>query len=245
MRRTIAIWTCAIVLASVAPAGAQPHGGDAEALQLTRQSLERYREGRFREAVELLKRAYDLKPEPVIQYNIGRAYERLGERDNAIAAYRAYLAAAPNAPDRSAVEAKIAALVQENAKREATPPEVQITAPVVQRAETPRALSRTPWLIAGLGVAGVGTGAVFGALMISRRDDANDPSTSGRDTLVANAAARRYSIAANIAFVTGSVIAAGGITWGIVDWVGSRRSKSRVLVDAQISPNGLALRVRY
>src|SRR4051794_14721586 len=51
---------------------------DARALDLFEQSAKAYREGRFQDAVDRLLEARSLKSEPVLLYNLGRAYEALG-----------------------------------------------------------------------------------------------------------------------------------------------------------------------
>ncbi len=72
-----------------------------------------YREGRFELAVELLLEARSLHDDPAISYNLARAYEELARPEDAIAAYRHYLDVAPEAGDRSEVEARIARLEAE------------------------------------------------------------------------------------------------------------------------------------
>src|SRR5690606_18604127 len=52
-------------------------------------------------------------------FNIGLAHDRLGEKAEAVRRYKAYLAQAPNAVNRAAVEQKVAALERELAAEEA------------------------------------------------------------------------------------------------------------------------------
>jgi tetratricopeptide (TPR) repeat protein len=66
--------------------------------------------GRYRQAIELFRRADALKPSAAIAFNVASAYERLGERAAAASAYREYLRRAPDAKDARAVERKIRAL---------------------------------------------------------------------------------------------------------------------------------------
>ena len=66
----------------VAPLGAQ----EPEAAELFRESAEAYRAGEFARAVELLEQAYAIEPAPVLQYNLARALEGMGDLDGAIRA---------------------------------------------------------------------------------------------------------------------------------------------------------------
>src|SRR5262245_66585058 len=101
---------------SPATAVAQSKGGGsakdakAEALELFNQSADLYQQGKFDEAARLLERAYEIQPEPVLLYNLGRAYEGLGENQKAVEAYEHYLKDEPKAKDRGAVEHRIETL---------------------------------------------------------------------------------------------------------------------------------------
>jgi tetratricopeptide (TPR) repeat protein len=68
--------------------------------------------GDFRKALDEFLQAYDAAPVPELLYNIGRCQGELGLREQAIASYRKYLAARPDADDRDAVNAKIEQLSQ-------------------------------------------------------------------------------------------------------------------------------------
>ncbi|HVY46216.1 MAG TPA: hypothetical protein VHB21_10070, partial [Minicystis sp.] len=83
---------------------------DPRAVELFRESAVRYREGRFREAAELLREAYAREPEPLLLYNLGRACEGMGDAACAIDAYKRYLRAAKAPPDRAAIEGRVATL---------------------------------------------------------------------------------------------------------------------------------------
>ncbi len=69
-----------------------------------------YDQGNFAAARLAFESAQRLAPSPVLYYNIGLCHEGLGEWQEAIDDYRRYLAEAPNAPNRSQVEERIAAL---------------------------------------------------------------------------------------------------------------------------------------
>lgn len=63
--------------------------------------------GDYVEAIDRLQRAYKLYPDPDIYYRIGQAYEGLDDPAAAIEAYEAYLAARPEADDRTIVRDRV------------------------------------------------------------------------------------------------------------------------------------------
>jgi len=66
-----------------------------------------YREGDFRAALAAFEAAQARAPAPQALFNIARCQERLGQLAEAVNSYEAYLVAAPTAPDRDAVSARI------------------------------------------------------------------------------------------------------------------------------------------
>jgi tetratricopeptide (TPR) repeat protein len=124
--------------------------------------------GRYREAAREFEEAYRRSHRPALHYNLGVCYERLGEVDRAVDAYEKYLAAVPNASDRPAVEARIAALKKPAVVVESAPP----------ARETPK--RRWIWGVVG-GVAGlVVVGVVVGAVVGTRDNTRTLPDLSLR-----------------------------------------------------------------
>lgn len=66
-----------------------------------------YQAHRFEEAIELFMRANQLKPNPAFSYNIGIAYQDLGDLPMALRFYRDYLRQDPGAADRAEVSERI------------------------------------------------------------------------------------------------------------------------------------------
>jgi tetratricopeptide (TPR) repeat protein len=204
------------VTATATSAGATdeaPAGANERALELSRKSATSYREGRFQEAVTLLEQAYALKPEPVLLYNMGRAYEGLGDLKSAVKSYSDYLAAQPNARDRGALEQRIATMQKQIDEREKLEREHQ-TASVRPQPDEKRP-PVVPWIVAGVGGAGLATGAVFGVLALSTHSAANS------DPVQASAAqkqsdAQTFATVATVGMIAGGVVAAGGILWGLL-----------------------------
>ena len=69
-----------------------------------------YRAGDFRGALAAFEAAQARAPAPQALFNIARCQERLGQLADAVESYGAYLALAPDAPDREAVAARITEL---------------------------------------------------------------------------------------------------------------------------------------
>jgi tetratricopeptide (TPR) repeat protein len=64
----------------------------------------------YADAAHEYERAYALRPDPVLLYNIGQMYRLAGDPERAIAAYRSLVERFPKSPTRKQAEAHIAAL---------------------------------------------------------------------------------------------------------------------------------------
>lgn len=218
-----------------------------------------YEAGRFQEAVDLLRHAYELAPKPVLLFNLARAYEGIGDSANAIDAYEAYLKAEPKAADRGSIEQRLATLRKELADRAALQ---QQRDEAMRRAEEERrraieekkkadaaeARSKTsavPWVLLGTGAGGVVTGIVLGVISRSHYQSAVDEPYRA-PAAASYASAKTYATAANVGLVVGGVVAAGGLTWGLVQWHGTRSSSSSSSrLDLVVAPSSVALFGRY
>jgi tetratricopeptide (TPR) repeat protein len=221
---------------------AKPSKADRKkAVQLFKSSQEAYRKGQFREAAELLERAYSLDPNPTLLFNLARALESAGEVEGTVDAYRRYLKADPKAPDRAAIEARIENLEkqietkralerqaeEERKRREQLelappppppppPPPIEQPPPPPPRIEPKRSVSPWPWIILGVGAAGVGTGGGLGAMAASKHSAAvEEPVQMTAETLAGKA--DDFALGANISYGVGGAIALAGLVWGIID----------------------------
>jgi tetratricopeptide (TPR) repeat protein len=193
----------------------------AEAVELFEQSVDLYRQGKFDEAAALLERAYSLHQEPVLLYNLGRAYEGLGENQKAIDAYTKYIEKNPEAKDRGALERRIVTLkeqIEKDKQRAAPKPQLDPTpTPLTpQAAPAPsKGPGVLPWVVAGVGVAAVGAGFFVGLQAKSKRDDAQDNPVS-KDAQDEYDSAKSMATTANVLLIAGTVVAAGGVTWALL-----------------------------
>lgn len=82
-------------------------GDVARAKQTFAMGAQAYREARYKDAIELFLQANKLDPHPELIYNVGQAYEKLGDVSNALRSYREFLRLAPGATDRATIEVSI------------------------------------------------------------------------------------------------------------------------------------------
>jgi tetratricopeptide (TPR) repeat protein len=205
------VLACAAVAAPVQAQEPTPQPAQARALDLFEKSEDAYQKGRFAEAVQYLREAYALTPAPVLLYNLARAYEGLGDLERAAKSYEDFLGAEPNAKDRGAIATRAATLRRQIAEREAA----RRAAAQPPRPE-PRRPSPFPWVVAPLGVAGIGTGAVLSVLSAKRHRDARDEPvqlTATHD----QESAKSLATGANVALIAGAAVVAIGVVWGLLD----------------------------
>jgi tetratricopeptide (TPR) repeat protein len=218
-------------------AGKKAH---ARAVELVTLSARHYEAGRFAEAIELLREAYTVEQDPTILYNLGRAYEGVGDLQSAIEAYESYIGEEPKARDRGAIEKRIGTLKRQIAERQKLERERDREARRAKaarlaaerdrkrrdksppRTQTPSVL---PWIVAGLGAAVLGGGVVLGLRSNARHREAVDERTAARSEDL-NQSAKSLAVAANVCFVAGGVLTAGGVTWAILDRSGERGERA-------------------
>jgi tetratricopeptide (TPR) repeat protein len=114
----------ALVCAAVAPAAALTEDEErAKAHFLAGQSY--YDQASYADALKEFNEAYRISKRPALLYNIARCNEGLGDLDKAVASLQDYLAQAPNADDREAVQQRIKNLQDRLASRMPKHPPVE------------------------------------------------------------------------------------------------------------------------
>lgn len=166
------------VLGGAGAALAAPDGdATAQIEALASKAAQRYKAGKFVEAVELYLEAYRLGEAAALLYNVAVIYDRkVNDPQLAIQYYRRYIAA-PDADPAAASRAtkRIQTLKAEQAKAEAArrkaelakakarmnppkaPPAAVATTAPVREADT-----TAGWVVTGIGVVALGVGAGFG-----------------------------------------------------------------------------------
>lgn len=80
------------LLVGPGPALAAPRDrAERRAAALVKDAERLYSDGRYREAAELMKKAYELDPHPRLIYNAARAYDQAGDLSTALEHYRNYV----------------------------------------------------------------------------------------------------------------------------------------------------------
>src|SRR4051794_7113825 len=113
------------------PANPTPPANDDAAMAQAKVHFETgrnaYNAGDYVTAIREFKQAEQLRPSPILDYNIGLANEKLGKRRVAVKYYKRYLELQPNAANKGEVEAKVTSLEAEIAAQ--PPPAAGGTAP--------------------------------------------------------------------------------------------------------------------
>lgn len=79
----------------------------ARAQLLFEKGANAYRDGHFYEAVDIFLETNRLYPDPKLSFNVGKAFEGLGNEPGALRYYREYLRRLPQAPDKKDVDAHV------------------------------------------------------------------------------------------------------------------------------------------
>jgi tetratricopeptide (TPR) repeat protein len=216
-----------------APASSASANDKTRAAELYKKSADAYLHGDFGLAIKLLDEAYALDPQPVLVYNQARAHEGLGHVDEAIALYEKYLSQEPTSPDRGAIEQRLSTLHKQKEERERLDKEkadvearreqqqqqqreLEKREQEMKTAPEPRKRSPLPYVVAGVGAAGVITGTVFGFLALDKEESGNS-SSSLRDATDARDTGQTFATVSNVSFIVGGVLLAGGVVWWIID----------------------------
>ncbi|MBM4364074.1 MAG: PEGA domain-containing protein, partial [Deltaproteobacteria bacterium] len=124
----------AVVLSLVA--GARPAhaaGGGSQKIEAIRRQMETglalFVAGKHAEAAAEFEAGYAAHPYSAFLFNAGVCYQKLGDRDRALARYRDYLRVDPAAPDAEKVKARMAALEPQAPPPPPPPPPDGSTAP--------------------------------------------------------------------------------------------------------------------
>src|SRR5579863_9763424 len=95
------------IVLTAASARATDPDTELQAKQRFASGAQAYREARYRDAIDLFLQANKLDPHAELIFNVGQAYEKLGDVPSALRSYREYLRLSPGATDRATVEASI------------------------------------------------------------------------------------------------------------------------------------------
>ncbi len=189
MKLALALVCCLSAVAVAAPNGAKVDAQtQAKADKLFVDAQTSYQQGKYREAIELFKKAYDLVHDPVYLFNIGQSYRKIADCVPAHDYYVQYLDADPQASNKDKVEQWIFELrpcVDKARERDAA----ARAAAERQRPSAPAVPVETevdhgaPFRIAGIALAGVGmlglvVGITYGVKGNGIQDDIDERCTA-------------------------------------------------------------------
>jgi tetratricopeptide (TPR) repeat protein len=250
-----------VALSSIASAqsnhSARPNDRN-RAVVLFERSESLYKEGKFSEAAVLLRQAYELEPEPILLYNMGRALESDGQLQAAAQAFQEYLRTAKklSPPERRALQARIRSLqeqIQTNDKikqerdqakqrQEEAERRLLEQAQVSHKVKEDNSLSPWPWVVLGVGAAGLATGGILSILASGKYEDAeNEPIQEKAQNLLEEA--NGLNDASVVFLIAGGVVAAGGLTWALIDVFSKQEddSESSTKVSLGVTPTSVWL----
>ncbi|NUO48896.1 MAG: hypothetical protein HOV80_08575 [Polyangiaceae bacterium] len=237
-RSCVLLFALAIVAMTPAAHGAEDPIERAKVL--FEQGAEAYRAGQFAKAIELLEEAHRLSNEPVLLFNLAKAHEGKGDLVAAVDAYGRYLRDATDVPDRKAIEGRVETLKGQIAGNDALRKRADEERRKREQAErdAEKSPSPIPWVIAGVGAAGLTVGGILGALAQAKEDEveaaesqvaADEPIEQGE----------RFALAANVSFAIGGALFAAGVVWGVVDV--TVLSAPDTAVSIRLGPTGIAI----
>ena len=195
-----------------------------------------YAAGRYRKAATAFERAYQLSKRPELLFNIGNAYERLGEYKKAAENLRRY-AADPQAKGRDLVRERIGRLEAAHEQQVKESRELQQARLRKEQAERTRAVAPTAapgeststrrliaYVCLGVGAAALGTSLGLGLAARKAGDDAEENCLNGicLDGAESNIdKQKRLALATDITLGVGLAAAGTGAFLLIYDWLSS------------------------
>lgn len=109
-----------LALAVSSARAAHAESAEAQVERLASEAVTAYRGADYHRAIELLQRAYDIRQVPALQYNMAKAYDKLGDLDHAAECYRRFVDAADADPKlKNKAEARLAVIEEARRKKAA------------------------------------------------------------------------------------------------------------------------------
>lgn len=97
----------AVMTLAMSTAAAEDRGATDGARSLAETGVRQYKQGDYRAAIRSFEGAASLRPSPLLDYNIGRCHDQLGQHTAAAARYERYLRARPDAPNAEEVRRRL------------------------------------------------------------------------------------------------------------------------------------------
>jgi tetratricopeptide (TPR) repeat protein len=234
--------------AGIAAAQAAPEEVTAQVEELSAEGSQLFRQGRYREAIAVFERAYNLAQVANLLYNIGLSYERLGERQAAINYYERFIVARDADPE---VRSRALERVRELEKLNQPPPPDPVVGPVKEeepppRPEPSRALTTTGIIVGGAGVLATGTGVVFGFLAQGEQESF-DASRDLYTKQVARTNAENRALTADVLYGLGGAAILAGVTLILIDQLSDQEAapEEQVRISPSLGAQGAGVQVEW
>ncbi|HEY6881912.1 MAG TPA: tetratricopeptide repeat protein [Polyangiales bacterium] len=249
-------WSLALC-GALTPAVLRAEGipADEEARSLFVLGRTAFEEGRFDVALQEFEASHALSRKPELLYNIAQCHDRLRHDQDAIAAFERYLADAPEAENRPAIEARLRVLREaveqaDTARRsdhtqegdaDGAPAQPPVTLSAAH-ADSHQPFPLGPVLTLGSSVAVLAAGGVLMVLGRHGGDTVEHASVGvSYDALRGDLdTAKREWLAGQVLLGAGAAFAVGGALWLALDL---RDTRPRVQV--ALLPNGLRLEAAF
>ena len=201
---------------------------DALAAQYFGVAQSAFNSGEFERALGAFRESYALSQRPLLLYNIALCYHRLLQLEEALEYYRRYLVEMPDPPQASAVRAQIEIIEDSLASRGndtsgeggAQSDGPQVVAPGEgSTADSGSGADWVPWALVGVGGAALVASVITGVAALGEQStldgmcDAGGCDPGFED---AQDRGRALSIATDVLWVSGAVLAAAGLVWGLI-----------------------------
>lgn len=203
----------ALLLVSSADGGQVSEAARAKAKVHYQAARIYYSEGRFDKAAGEFRESFHIYPEPAFLFNIGQALEKSGKDREALAAYRQYLAARPDAEDRGLVLSTIGVLEKRIAPMDAGVAPHSSTN--VDAGQPPS--KRRPWTNVAIGASGatLAGGILFGFLEAQANGQLKTAGHSEPNALASNA--KNMAKIANLLYTVSALSAAAAVVLWFVE----------------------------
>ena len=214
-KRIVATLLCATLVTTAPAAVFAQDDGSSSFKDLTAEATAAYENGEYENAIELFKKAYEVRSVSNILYNIARIYEDAGDIDGAIEYYDKFVVA-PNVdqgPRRDALD-RLKTLREVKKMQAGEPEQTQVAEtprPEPDPAPEPNTGRTVGWVFLGVGGASLIGSGIFALLTQSQHDSFATATSLDARRQAANSG-RTNAVLADSLLVTGAVTAiVGGV----------------------------------